>query len=53
MENENGDVCVFDINVSIVVVLDMIGWVWFWFDGLVVKIKGFFNLNCLVIYFLG
>lgn len=53
MENENGDVCVFDINVSIVVVLDMIGWVWFWNDGLVVKIKGFFNLNCLVIYFLG
>lgn len=49
MENNNGDVCVFDVNVENVVVLDIVGRVWFWYDGIVVKRKKLFSFRCIVI----
>lgn len=49
VENNNEDICVFDVNVECIVVIDLIGRVWFWYDGIYVKRKRKFSLRCIVI----
>lgn len=51
MENINGDICVCDCNVDSVVVLNMLGRVWFCYD--VMLIWKLFKFKCLVIDLLG
>lgn len=37
MENNNGDVCILDENVGVIIVVSLVGKVWFWYDGKLVK----------------
>lgn len=46
MENNNGDLCVYDVDMLVVGYIEW--WVWFWYDGILVRgkyIDGFFFLD--------
>lgn len=51
IENNNEDICVFDINVNEVVILSMKGRVWFRYNGIFVKMRKLFSIRDFVIDF--
>lgn len=52
IENNNEDICVFDINVNEVVILSKKGRVWFRYNGIFVKMRKLFCIRDFVIDFL-
>lgn len=51
IENNNEDICVFDINVNEVVILSMKCRVWFRYNGIFVKMRKLFSIRDFVIDF--